>query len=220
MRQKKDTIVAIRYSGSLKINMRRLATNNRHMTAVAICRVTISRGKQPIWSRELGTRTGPDGKLDAEDYDALAEYALREASIEVSIDGVRMKGGGGYYVSRSASGPRGTRPNGAKRKPSTAKRSTTKRRPAAKKRTAPKRRTRRNPEVECREPQKRFDRYRSAKVWDGEKWIQLEGCHTGARYIGRAEGAKKRTTISKKVVRQKASRTPSRVKGVRARKRK
>jgi hypothetical protein len=91
---------------------------------------------------------------------------------------------------------------------------------AAKKRTAPKRRTRRNPEVECREPQKRFDRYRSAKVWDGEKWIQLEGCHTGARYIGRAEGAKKRTTISKKVVRQKASRTHSRVKGVRARKRK
>jgi hypothetical protein len=208
MRQKKDTIMAIRYSGSLKINMRRLATNNRHMTAVAICRVTISRGKQPIWSRELGTRTGPDGKLDAEDYDALAEYALREASIEVSIDGVRMKGGGGYYVSRSASGPRGTRPNGAKRKPSTAKRA------------APKRRTRRNPEVECREPQKRFDRYRSAKVWDGEKWIQLEGCHTGSRYVGRAEGAKKRTTISKKVVRQKASRTPSRVKGVRARKRK
>lgn len=77
--------------------------------------------------------------------------------------------------------------------------------------------TRRNPEVECREPKSKFDRYRSAKVWDGEKWIQIEGCHTGARYVGRAEGAKKRTTISKKVVRQKASRTPSRVKGVRAR---
>lgn len=115
--------MAIRYSGSLKINMKRLATNNRHLTALAICRVTISRGKQAIWSRELGMRAGPGGKLEAEDYDDLAEYALREASVDVSIDGVRLKGGGGYYVSRSASGPRGTRPNGAKRKPSTAKKS-------------------------------------------------------------------------------------------------
>ena len=85
---------------------------------------------------------------------------------------------------------------------------------------APKRRTRRNPEVECREPKSKFDRYRGAKVLHKGEFVQLEGCFTGARYVGRAEGAKKRTTISKKVVRQKASRTPSRVKGVRARKRK
>ena len=125
--------MATRYSGSLKISMKPLASNNRHLTALAICRVTISRGKQAIWSRDLGTRTGPGGKPDAEDYDSLAEYALREASLDVSITGVRMKGGGGYYISRSASGPRGTRPNGAKRKPSTAKKAATKRRPATKK---------------------------------------------------------------------------------------
>ena len=126
--------------------------------------------------------------------DALSDAAQKYGEVYLYADGGRVRGNG--YG-------RASRPNGA-----------------AKKRTAPKRRTRRNPEVECREPQKRFDRYRSAKVWDGEKWIQLGGCHTGARYVGRAEGAKKRTTISKKVVRQKASRTPSRVKGVRARKRK
>lgn len=79
---------------------------------------------------------------------------------------------------------------------------------------------RRNPEVECREPRKHFDRYRGAQVMHKGEWVQVEGCWTGSRYVGRAEGAKKRTTIPKKVVRQKASRTPSHVKGARARKRK
>lgn len=74
-----------------------------------------------------------------------------------------------------------------------------------------------NPQVECRDPKSKFDRYRGAKVMHQGEWLQLEGCYSGSRYVGRAEGAKKRTTISKQVVRQKASRTPSRVKGARAR---
>ena len=142
--------------------------------------------------------------------------ALRQAWNDY-VDGLHRAG---YITSKQAEtwdqpafvksrGPiRSTRPNGSKRKPSTAKRA------------APKRRTRRNPEVECREPKSKLDRYRSAKVMHKGEFVQLEGCFTGASYVGRAEGAKKRTTISKKVVRQKASRTPSRVKGVRARKRK
>jgi len=81
-----------------------------------------------------------------------------------------------------------------------------------------------NPPVECARS-KKLDRYRHAEVIHKGETVALDGCFAKGRtpaYAGAWKtGAKKgkRTTISKRAVRQKASRSPSRVKGVRARKR-
>lgn len=77
-----------------------------------------------------------------------------------------------------------------------------------------------NPAVQCSANKKR-DKYRGAKVMHNGEWVQNNGCWDAKgvpSYVGKNEGGKRRV-IAKKVVRQKASRTPSRVKGVRARKR-
>ena len=77
-----------------------------------------------------------------------------------------------------------------------------------------------NPAVAC-SPNKKRDRYRVAKVMHQGEWVQNDGCWDAKgvpSYVGKGETGKRRV-ISKKAVRQKASRTPSRVKGVRARKR-
>lgn len=83
------------------------------------------------------------------------------------------------------------------------------------------RRTQRpNPAVACSANKKR-DKYRAAKVMHKGEWVQNGGCWDAKgvpSYVGKGESGKRRV-IAKKVVRQKASRTPSRVKGVRARKR-
>lgn len=81
-----------------------------------------------------------------------------------------------------------------------------------------------NPSVECSKS-KKLDRYRHAEVIHEGETVALDGCFAKGRtpaYEGAWKtGAKKgkRTTVSKRAVRQKASRSPSRVKGVRARKR-
>lgn len=77
-----------------------------------------------------------------------------------------------------------------------------------------------NPAVAC-SPNKKRDKYRAAKVMHKGEWVQNDGCWDAKgvpSYVGKGESGKRRV-IAKKVVRQKASRTPSRVKGVRARKR-
>ena len=77
-----------------------------------------------------------------------------------------------------------------------------------------------NPAVAC-SPNKKRDRYRAAKVMHQGEWVQNDGCWDAKgvpSYVGKGESGKRRV-IAKKAVRQKASRTPSRVKGVRARKR-
>lgn len=77
-----------------------------------------------------------------------------------------------------------------------------------------------NPAVAC-SPNKKRDKYRGAKVMHKGEWVQNGGCWDAKgvpSYVGKGESGKRRV-IAKKVVRQKASRTPSRVKGVRARKR-
>ena len=79
---------------------------------------------------------------------------------------------------------------------------------------------RKNPAVAC-SPNKKRDRYRAAKVMHKGEWVQNGGCWDAKgvpSYVGKGETGKRRV-IAKKAVRQKASRTPSRVKGVRARKR-
>lgn len=89
-------------------------------------------------------------------------------------------------------------------------------------RTAAKRPRRRNPSVPCA-TSKKLDRYRDAMVLHNGEWVQLSGCAVTTKgvhaYSGKARGAKRGTTVSKRAVRQKASRSPARVKGVRARKR-
>jgi hypothetical protein len=83
---------------------------------------------------------------------------------------------------------------------------------------------RENPSVECSRS-KKLDRYRHAEVIHEGERVALDGCFAKGRapaYAGEWKtGPKKgkRTTITKRAVRQKASRSPSRVKGVRARKR-
>ena len=111
---------------------------------------------------------------------------------------------------------RTTRKTTARRAPARA----TKKAPA--RRTAAKRPRRRNPSVPCA-GSKKLDRYRNAMVLHNGEWVQLSGCAItsgGTRaYSWKKRGAKRATTVSKRAVRQKASRSPARVKGVRARKR-
>jgi hypothetical protein len=82
-----------------------------------------------------------------------------------------------------------------------------------------------NPIVDCRGKSDTYNRYRSAMVLHNGEWVKVDGCWAGApakvpSYHGTVKRTGKGTTISKKVVRQKASRTAGRVKGVRARSRK
>lgn len=77
-----------------------------------------------------------------------------------------------------------------------------------------------NPAAACSASPKR-DRYRDAKVMHKGEWVQNNGCWDASgvpSYAGKSESGKRRV-ISKKAVRQKASRTPKFVKGARARKR-
>mgnify|MGYP003420727257 FL=1 len=93
-------------------------------------------------------------------------------------------------------------------------------REAAMQMPARRRMARANPAVAC-SPNKKRDRYRAAKVMHKGEWVQNGGCWDAKgvpSYVGKGETGKRRV-IAKKAVRQKASRTPSRVKGVRARKR-
>lgn len=77
-----------------------------------------------------------------------------------------------------------------------------------------------NPAAKCSASPKR-DRYRGATVKHKGVWNKLTGCWDAKgkpSYVGKNERGT-RVVVSKKAVRQKASRTPKFVKGARARKR-